>query len=41
MPKRYYIGNPRTILTTLNTVAIGIRKQNLAGGADANESKSF
>ena len=27
--------------TTLNTVAIGIRKQNLAGGADANESKAF
>lgn len=25
-------------MTTLNTVAIGIRKQNLAGGVDANES---
>lgn len=26
-------------MTTLNTVAIGTRKPNLVGGADANESK--
>lgn len=32
---------PVVCMTTLNTVAIGTRKPNLAGGADANESTAF
>ena len=39
MSNRYYIGNPKTILTP--TVAIGTLKQKPAGGTDANESKAF
>ena len=32
---------PVVCMTTRTTVAIGILKPNLAGGADANESKAF
>ena len=32
---------PVVCMTTRTTVAIGIRKPNPAGGADANESKAF
>ena len=32
---------PVVCMTTRTTVAIGIRKPNLAGGADANESTAF